>query len=297
MDSDAQSASHHPPRRPARKRATRLIWILILAVSGYWAFGFVVQRAILFPRYAALSAPSIPQGLNAQRIELEASFGKIIAWWVPPPNATQSPDDDPASPSNRRPLVIHAHGNAETIDTALHALEQFRELGFGLLAVEYPGYGDAPGRPSQRAIVETFEHFARWAVEQPLVDPDRIVYYGFSLGGAAVIQLAARQPPAAMIVESAFTSVPAIAARALFPRFLIRDPFDSLRLAPEIDLPVLVLVAVDDETIPASHGRRLADAFPQATLVEVPGFHGHAGGHPQIRQAINEFLREHLRLR
>ena len=64
------------------------------------------------------------------------------------------------------------------------------------------------------------------------VDPDRLVYFGESLGAAVAVALAAEQPPAALVLRSPFTSL-ADVGRLHYPflpvvGFLLRDPFDSM---------------------------------------------------------------------
>ncbi|MCC5827926.1 MAG: alpha/beta hydrolase [Phycisphaeraceae bacterium] len=279
------------PTRPGaslfRRQSVRMIWILILAVAGYWTFGFFIQRWVLYPRHMAVLVPEIPAGLNAERVKLPMDFGQAEAWWIRPPAG----DDGQPRPA---PLLIYAHGNGETIDTALYMTEFHIENGFGVLAIEYPGYGGVDGRPGQDRIVRTFEAFLNWALEQPEVDANRIVYQGFSLGGAVVVQLSAIRPPAAMVLDSTFTSVRSMAARALVPGFIIRDPFDSLALAPRIESPVLLVHAEDDQTIPVRHSRRLAEAFPAAELLVVSGRHGGASLDQRVRPRLQEFLDEHV---
>jgi pimeloyl-ACP methyl ester carboxylesterase len=52
------------------------------------------------------------------------------------------------------------------------------------------------------------------------------------------------------------------------------DPALTLRAAPAIeafDKPVTLPWGTEDELFPLAHARRLRDAFPNATLVEIPG--------------------------
>jgi pimeloyl-ACP methyl ester carboxylesterase len=52
------------------------------------------------------------------------------------------------------------------------------------------------------------------------------------------------------------------------------DPALTLRAAPAIeafDRPVALIWGTEDKLFPVDHARRLRDAFPHATLTEIPG--------------------------
>jgi hypothetical protein len=60
--------------------------------------------------------------------------------------------------------------------------------------------------------------------------------------------------------------VPFVPASALVP-----DHFETVAKAPSIGVPTLVVHGLDDEIVPFWMGSKLAGAFPNATLLEVPG--------------------------
>jgi uncharacterized protein len=141
-----------------------------------------------------------------------------------------------------------------------------RAWGVGALLVEYPGYGRSTGLPSERSIVEAMLAAYEWALQQPGVDPKRIVAYGRSLGGGAACALAQRKPVAALILESTFTSVRAFASGYRTPGFLVRDPFDNLATVRQFKGPLLIVHGTRDEVIPVQQARDLAAAAPQSEL-------------------------------
>ncbi len=237
--------------------------ILLLLYLGWCLLLFVLQRPLLFPRWM-IPAPGEPavEERGIERLWLSASFGRVEAWYLPPPE-------------NRRPApaVVFAHGNGELIDFWPETLGPFRELGFGLLLVEYPGYGRSGGSPSQRRIAEAFDLAYDRLAARPEIDRARIVLLGRSLGGGAVCDLALRRPAAALVLLSCFTGVKAFAARYLAPPFLIRDPFDNLAALRRYRGPVLVLHGRHDEIVPFGHAARLKAAAADAELVAYEAGH------------------------
>ena len=126
-----------------------LVKILAGAVCVYAVYCvllFLGQRQVIFPRYM-IPAPPVPdyKTLGVEPLWLEASFGRVEAWYLPP-ESTGKPC----------PAVIFGHGNGELIDYWPGELGRFASLGIGLLLVEYPGYGRSAGAPSQDSISETF---------------------------------------------------------------------------------------------------------------------------------------------
>ena len=173
------------------------------------------------------------------------------------------------------PLLLYAHGNGELIDYwAGDEFEPLRAAGVSVLLVEYPGYGRSSGSPSQASIAQSMVAAFDWAVAQPGVDRARVVGYGRSLGGGAVCALARERPLAALVLESTFTSVRALAAELFhLPGFLVLDPFDNLAAVSTFEGPILVLHGERDEMIPFEHARRLHAANRRSQLHLLPCGH------------------------
>jgi fermentation-respiration switch protein FrsA (DUF1100 family) len=228
-----------------------ILWGLIVYVA-YVGLVFLMARQIIFPRSHIGYPPVQPD--NAQQVEknwLETSSGKIETWFLPP---RSGPSARPA------PAVIFAHGNAELIDFSPGELKPFTEVGIGVLLVEYPGYGRSDGRPSQKSITEAFTAAYDMLVAREDVDPQKIILYGRSIGGGVVCALAATRPSAAMILVSTFTSIRSFSVRFLVPGFLVRDPFDNLKVVQNYSNPILIMHGRYDEIIPFRHSVALSKA-------------------------------------
>ncbi len=177
------------------------------------------------------------------------------------------------SPQRPGPLVIFAHGNGELTDDWPPQLQPYRDAGLSVLLVEYRGYGRSPGTPGQRGIVEDFVAAYDAVVARREIDPRRVVLHGRSIGGGVLVQLAARRPPAALVLESTFTSLTAMARGYLVPTLLLRHPFRSDRVLTALDVPALILHGTRDDIIPVVHARRLAKIARRAELVEFDARH------------------------
>ncbi len=255
-----------------------------LAAYALWlALAFGVQRAMVFPRHMARDLGAPPAAAEV------VPAGRSFAWFFPAPPAPASAGEPAPAP-----LVVAAHGNAETIAGWLDVAAAYNARGFAVLLPEYRGYGGAPGTPSEDGIVEDFDAALAAVLARGGVDERRIVFHGRSLGGGVVLALARRRAPAAVITESTFTSVADLARGFLIPRFAVRDPFDNASALRALDRPVLLLHGRPDGIIPVSHATALAAAARRPTLVLHDRDHNDPPP-PSYWPAIDRFLESVLR--
>jgi hypothetical protein len=227
--------------------------VCLIARLGY--------RALLYPAPDD-PAPIVPHG--ATMLTLRAADGAPVhALQFPPP-------DDQAR------TVVLFHGNGETIANGIDLAEDLGHRGFGVVLVEYRGYGvsrDAP-RPSEAGLYADASAVLDMLATQG-IGPERVVLAGISLGTGVASEMAKRGRGASLILVSPYTSISAMAHRAapFFPAWLCPDRFDTLGRARDIHVPTLVIHGNADEVIPFAMGQAVAKAIPGATLHVVSGGH------------------------
>ena len=227
---------------------------VVVFIGLYVTALFVFQRSLLFPRPSLASAP--PRPADARQVWVPTSAGRVEAWYFRPFRAPETP----------APVILFFHGNGEVIDFLPGEFVEARRSGFGVLLVEFPGYGRSAGSPSEAAISEAALAAHDWALSERTIDPARIVAHGRSLGGAAAAILAVKRSTAALVLESTFVSIRSFAHLFYVPEFLVRDPFDTLSSLPSYRGPVLVLHGTRDEVVPPQHAQMLAAAAPRSEL-------------------------------
>jgi pimeloyl-ACP methyl ester carboxylesterase len=253
----------------------RVAWLVLIPLAiaaAYLAVLFLAQRSLLFP--VPPFAGATDSGI--ERVRVEGNGLEAHGLFLPPVES--------APPS---PILMFMHGNGELAWHWVGEFDRPRAWGVGVLLAEYPGYGGAPGSPSEGSIATAMQSLYDWAAADPRVDASRIVAYGRSLGGGAAVTLALNRPVAALILESAFTSVADFASRFMAPSFLIRDRFDSRRSLPKHRGPLLVLHGRRDTIVPIAHGRELAALVPGAQFVELDCGHNDC---PRQWDTIGRFL-------
>lgn len=237
-----------------------LALLAAIALLGTAAVPLLVltqQRKILYPLRRAPDASALLRAVEGEQVWLERGGVRSEAWFLPARGESRGP----------APLLIFTHGNGELIDDWAREFDTPRGWGVAVLLVEYPGYGRSGGAPSETSIANAIVAAYDWASARRDVDPRRIVAYGRSLGGGAACALAREREVAALVLESAFTSVRALAARLYVPGFLILDPFENLSCVASFPRPVLLIHGEQDEIVPVGESRALHAAAPRSELV------------------------------
>jgi pimeloyl-ACP methyl ester carboxylesterase len=155
--------------------------------------------------------------------------------------------------------LIYLGGNGEDVSMSLPLLaETFPSRALYLL--HYRGYTGSTGTPTEQALVaDALQLFDRVAADH--LD---VVLIGRSLGTGVAVQLASLRPVRKLVLVTPYDSLAGLGARQFpyFPvRWLMRDRYESVRYAPHVTAPTLLLVAEHDEIIPASSSARLLARF------------------------------------
>lgn len=154
--------------------------------------------------------------------------------------------------------ILLSHGNMSDLGLCLPLAQQMHAQGFALLVYDYPGYGTSEGMPSEQGTYDAIDAAYEFLTVQRKISPHKIILYGRSLGGGPTIDLASRVTPGGVIVESTFISTFRVKTRIpLFPF----DKFCSLKKAPKITSPTLIIHGKLDDLIPFWHGELLYEAI------------------------------------
>ncbi|CAM9570354.1 unnamed protein product, partial [Discosporangium mesarthrocarpum] len=110
------------------------------------------------------------------------------------------------------PTVVYFHGNAGNIGLRLtSAREMLHAVGCNVFLVDYRGYGKSEGSPTEEGLILDAEASLQALRDDPKsgVDPEKVVVFGRSLGGAVALAAATRFPDLvkAVVVENTFLSI------------------------------------------------------------------------------------------
>jgi alpha-beta hydrolase superfamily lysophospholipase len=288
---------------PSRRVALAAALVAVFAgLSAGWATLGTQQRKWIFQAMPVPPASADDLAKVARLQDMESVWIEHVSTSVDQPirlHAVYAPN-----PSADAPLLLFLHGARQNLGRSVFRVEQMRDLGFSVLAIDYRGFGASTDElPSEAGVIEDAEAAWRWLGAR---HPERPRYiFGHSLGGAVAVQLAARladaapsEAPKGVIVEGTFTSI-----RDMFGTFkwgwlpismLITERFDSLATVPRVRAPLLIVHGSEDSVVPSRFGQLLyerATATKRFILVD-GGTHSTTSwrGAEQYRVALREFF-------
>ena len=251
--------------------------VILILLAAMWMF----QRPLIYlPGGAVPPVDEILVGWS--EATLVTTDGLELGAWYSPPDTGE-------------PAVIVFNGNAGSRVDRAELGSQLEAQGFGVLLVDYRGYGGNPGSPSEAGLALDARAANQWVRDDAPEHP--VVIFGESLGAAVAIEVAGAHPPAALILRSPFTSLADVARhhyRLTPPPFLLRDRYASNERIESVAAPILVIAGSEDSIVPLSQSRELYELAPEPKeLVIVRGADHNdpelvAG--PEVIEAIDRFV-------
>ena len=262
-------------------RPSRLLLLLFWALLGFYLVaGAVVsfnQRWFIYvpPTYTSRHMDRLARESNLER--WTNSAGEFIG--MKRLSARQ-----PAEGS-----VLILYGNGSCAVNCAHYVDDIQNVAaLDVFILEYPGYGDRSGSPSQKSLTRAA---ADGLEALPTNKPVYLV--GESLGSGVAAHLAGARPDkiAGAILLSPFDSLTDVAQyhMPVFPVHLIlMDRFSSGEDLRRYHGPVGMTVDGCDQVVPEKFGLRLFDGYHGPKWIwEFP-----QGGHIEIREPPAKFWKE-----
>lgn len=184
--------------------------------------------------------------------------------------------------------ILFLHGNGGGIADSVFATKLYANAGYGILVPEYPGYWGNPGQPSQKSLGQSAEAGMQWLESKSLQRSDVIVI-GNSIGTGPAIEVAAKGARQ-LVTISGMTNLREVVAHRLkiVPTSLLKDYYQNEIAIAKVNSPVLVVHGVEDNLIPISHARPLANASGGDLVVSTGG---HEIAYSQkVQQAILDWI-------
>lgn len=254
-------------------------WVFIFVALALTLGMYVQQRQLIY-----LPAKGVPsrQAFNAEdmhQLKLHTIDGLTLNAWYKPAAASM-------------PTLLFLHGNGGNIGYPMPLVRQYLDLGFGVLLLEYRGYGGNLGKPTEEGLYIDARTAMQYLAEQG-IKPTELAIYGESLGTGVATKLATEYQLCALVLQSPYTSMAAV-ARYHYPWIFLSpwDKYDSLSRIGEIQAPLLIVHGTHDQLVPYSEGMEL---FQQAKEPkQMLGFKGRGHNNlwdPQFVQDTSHFIR------
>jgi len=227
-------------------------------------------------------------------------YQTVQASQTPPPPLSLSTIQDAI---RTNPTILYFHGTAGTRATASriqHYIPFTSRLQANVFAIDYRGFGDSTGIPSELGLEEDAYTAWNWLIQEGGAKPSDVLIAGHSLGTGVATKLGKRlseegTKPRGIALLAPFSSlavvienyplfgVPILQPLQSFPlgqkfmKRLILEKYDTLSIIQSLSVPVLLAHSTDDKKIPHDHSRTLIDNLldpilpPSVSLPSAPG--------------------------
>lgn len=231
-----------------KKLRYRLLLYLVVALALIMPLRTALEHHFLYFPATRHEATPASIGLVYEELDFPATDGTQLTGWL-------IPGRDGA------PVVLFCMGNAGNISHRLDTLRLLHKLGVAVFIFNYRGYGQSQGKASETGTYSdaagalAYLQGRGWTAE-------RTILFGRSLGAAIALQAALQNPPAGLIMESAFTSIAAM-GRHHYPLlnlllgWLFGARYDNLAKISALSSPLLLIHGSQDTVCPTFMAEQL----------------------------------------
>ena len=226
-----------------------LSYIFVIYIS-LLALIFIFQRSLMYFPVKEKISKSFYKNTKLKIIDISTSDGLILKSLYK------------KSETNINKTILVFHGNAGHIGHRVNKFKPFIDKGYGLLLLEYRGYGENKGKPTKLGLYRDGEAAINYLINQKIKSKN-IIVYGESLGTAIATKLSTNYSFNMTILEAPFTSVADVAQKRywIFPaKYLVLDNFDNLGIIEKIKSPLLLLHGYKDYVINIAFGKKVFEA-------------------------------------
>jgi hypothetical protein len=241
------------------------------------AYGHFSESAVIY----------FPHVLTSQEVDRSARGERLERWINSAGQAIGMKRLSPRQPAAGQVLITYGNGSW-SVGSAHYADDIQNLAAFDVFILEYPGYADRPGSPSQTSILRAADDAFQ------SLDASKPVYLvGESLGSGAASYLAGMHPGqvAGVMLLSPYdrlTNVGQEQMPYLPVRLLQLDRFPSEDYLRDYHGPLGIMVDGRDEVVPAKFGVKLYESYAgPKRLWTFPD-----GGHISIMESPSKFWGE-----
>lgn len=233
---------------PKLKTVLKLLGALLFIYFLFCIALYVMQKSLLFPAHVTQPVTTNwqPKGVASEQAFIEGGCGKLnVAIWRTP---------------NAKGTLMMFHGNGESLASIDDYAYAFHDLGYDLMAWDYPGYGQsADCWFTQDMLLNDAENAYQWlTTKEQAAD---IFLFGYSIGTGIALSVAAQHQLNPVFLVAAYDSLLAVAIDdmpAIVPvNTLLRYPMKTKQWLDAIQQPIYLIHGEQDTLIRPERAKSL----------------------------------------
>ena len=175
-------------------------------------------------------------------------------------------------------LVIYFHGNAGNNDTSPTKFELFMNEGYDVLYPDYRGFGKSTGSlKNEDDLVGDMKIMYNEMSKE--YEESTIFLLGYSIGSGVAAQVAAANDPKGLMIWTPYYSMVDMknASYPFLPSFLVKYPLRTDLALQQIDEPITIFYAENDQVLPVERSIKLnqfLDGNDQHFILKGQGHNG-----------------------
>ena len=247
------------------KKLIIIFAIILLLYLLVCLFVYIFQQQFIF--YPQKGSQPPPDDLGIKEHWIKTADGeKLHAWWM--------------TVDTNAYTVLFFHGNAGNVSRGEKRMRLFHQMGFNALAIDYRGYGISTGKINKEADIYEDARASYEYLQKTLGIPEnKIIIWGWSLGGAVAVNLAQNKKCHALLMEATFYCLDDMAKKTFWfipNSLLLKYDFASYAKLSNVNCPILFTHSREDQTVPYAQGKQLYEKFTgKKKFVEISGDHNH----------------------
>ena len=174
--------------------------------------------------------------------------------------------------------VLYFHGNWDHLQYYWNRAELLYKTGVNVFIFDYQGYGMSEGTPSESALYADSRAALQYVLSRSDVAPGRLVLYGYSLGSASAVDLAAYTfTPSCLCLEAPYASTSTLLQSGTLldipSSYVMKGEYNNAEKIRKVHAPLLIIHGEADNYIDLEHNGAVVynNANPPKQFIRVPG--------------------------
>jgi uncharacterized protein len=242
--------------------------VIFLCVFLFAFIGCAVVNRFIFTPTKGITATPARSGIPFQEVWFRSADGvRLNGWFI--------------GGGRSKPLVLYFHGVGGNLSDMLDYIKLLHNQGFPVFIFDYRGYGKSEGAPLRENDLYQDGRGAIAFLEGRGWQPERMIFFGQSLGSAVALQSALEFAPAGLVMEGSFTKFKDVMRHVSPLGYLMVGwwgvdlPFDNLAKIGKVTVPVLLIHGEKDQVAPVQMTMRLFEAAPSPKMLHIVRNGGH----------------------